>query len=179
MSGETPILPASPSDPAVLEFIAAWGLPDAPILLPYSDVGAGYGSDWCHVSSKAHAMRHGGRRVHGWALWYYEGAGVMGNFHSIWEDPDGVLVDVTPPKFQRTEVMFVRDREASIVSSGGSFVMPQNRMAIPVPIHVGVFDGAPTDSPSWSQPCTAPAFLEYCRSHSLAVTDYATDAVKG
>ncbi len=178
MSEQTPTLPASLSDLTVEEFIAGWGFPDTPILISYTDVGAGYLGDWCHVSSKAHAMKHGGRRVHGWALWYYEGNGVMGNFHSIWEDPDGVLVDVTPPKFGQTEIMFVRDRNVCIASGGEGFIMPQNRMAIPFPIHVGVFDGAPTTIPFWTQPCT-PAFVAYCDLHSLAVPDYATDAAKG
>lgn len=51
-------------DPAVLQFLAKWGLSATPMLLQYADHG--YGAAWCHVSAKHKAMMEGGKRLHGW-----------------------------------------------------------------------------------------------------------------
>lgn len=60
-------MPISLTDADVIAFQTAFGLSDAPVILTYQPQG--YGSDWCHASAKAHALKHGGRRVHGWVLW--------------------------------------------------------------------------------------------------------------
>lgn len=173
------MLPSSAADPSVMEFITGWGLSAAaPALIPYTNLG--YGPDWCHVSAKAHAVANGGKRVHGWALWDYPGYGVMGNFHSVWEEPStGTLVDMTPPKFGTTGVMFVRDPSLRIVASLGFFDMHANRMAIPYPIHIDVMTGQPTSSPTWRMLATNPAFVAYCATHSLPINRYGTDATHG
>ena len=64
-----PTLPSSMSDPDVVEFLNLWNLKD-PIYLDFEDYG--YAANFCHVSAKHMALKNGGSRVHGWALWLFD-----------------------------------------------------------------------------------------------------------
>jgi hypothetical protein len=116
-------------------------------------------------------MKHGGKRVHGWALWQFPN-GLMGDFHSVWEDGTGTLVDVTPPKFG-SQVLFLRDRVAVIYLFNGVFVQPNNRM--PPPNRPFWWDGEPTCEEVWGFMRNAHGFLQYCNSHDFDPNQYPTD----
>lgn len=166
-------LPNSVSAPDVLAFIKLFGLTDAPVLLNYLD--AGYGADWCHVSAKHHALTNGGRRVHGWALWQYDGL-VMGDFHSVWEDGDK-LVDITPPKFGGSQVMFVRDRITDIYEISGIIVLPTNRTSLrQEPFW---WKGHPTTEQTFGLPANTHALVAYCIGLGFAVGSIVTEPVTG
>ena len=167
-------MPASVTDPAVVDFTTAFKLIDPPVILTYQNYG--YGSDWCHVSAKAHAINNGGKRVHGWALWQFCN-GLMGDFHSVWEDTTGKLIDVTPPKFGKNQVMFILDRQADIYQLEDVFVQPNNRMAPPNPQFW--FDGQPTNEDVWGFKSTAPTFVAYCAKLGFNVNDYPTAPLFG
>ena len=162
------VIPTSLTDPAVVSFTNTFALTDLPVVLTYQCHG--YGPDWCHVSAKAHAMKHGGKRVHGWALWQFHN-GLMGEFHSVWEDPTGTLVDVTPPKFGN-QVMFVRDRVSDIYLINGVFAQPNDRMPPPHPPFW--YNGQPTHEQVWGFLPTAKNFVAYCATHSFNANDYPT-----
>jgi hypothetical protein len=167
-------MPATLNDPSVADFIKAFGLTDPPVILPYQNHG--YGPDWCHVSAKAHALKHGGKRVHGWALWQFPN-GIMGNFHSVWEDLEGTLVDVTPPKFGANQVMFVRDRQMDIYKERNVFCIQNNRMAPPNPTFWWLEN--PTEDQVWGLPPTNQHFANYCASLSFNMNDLCTDSLHG
>lgn len=88
-------LPGSGSDADVLEYLKLWNL-SSPVFVDFEDLGGGYEPKFCHVSSKHIVQQRGGRRIHGWALWRFRqgsNAVIVGDFHSVWEQSDGKLVD--------------------------------------------------------------------------------------
>lgn len=163
-------LPAATSAPDVLAFTKLFGLTDSPILLDYQDEG--YGPDWCHVSAKHHARLHGGSRVHGWALWQYDGM-ILADFHSVWDDGEK-LVDVTPPKFNAKQVMFVRDRAAEIYQINDAIVFQTNRSSLPTAPFW--WNGAPTTEQVWGLPRNTSALLAYCEGLGFPVDSIETES---
>lgn len=163
-----PTMPVSETDPAVIDFLKLWKLQN-PVYLDYTDVGEGYASDFCHVSAKHIASMSGGHRVHGWALWKYSQDGadvVVGDFHSVWEDPDGVLVDVTPPKAGK-RILFVRDPTLAIGKVGNIQKLYNNRTNVPDTPRL--WNGQPTDEEFFGVPDDHPSLVAYCKK--LGLTD--------
>lgn len=165
-----PTMPTSEKDQAVLDFLKLWKLQN-PVYLKYEDVGEGYGPDFCHVSAKHIAAKRGGRRVHGWALWKYSQDGadvIVGDFHSVWQNPDGVLVDVTPPKAGK-KVLFVPDPSLAIRRDGNIQQLHSNRTN--VPLAPRLWNGRPTDQEYFGVPDDHPPLVEYCKKLGLSDTE--------
>jgi hypothetical protein len=146
----------------------------APVYLSYHDQG--YGADWCHVSAKHHAMRNGGRRVHGWALWQFPN-GVVGDFHSVWENPDKTLIDLTPPKNGKNQVLFVCDRVTDIYLINDIFALPTNRMSPPNSPYW--WEGKPTADTVWGLLPQNPHFVKYCAGLSFSANEFETSSAFG
>lgn len=167
-------LPSSANTVEVTDFCRRFQLTDTPLFVP--NVSAGYGPDWCHVSAKHHAIANGGKRVHGWALWEFP-SGVMGDFHSVCEDKDGNLIDVTPPKFGAPHVLFVRDRASEIYCINDVFALPTNRMSPPnAPFW---WEGEPTSEQIWGLSAGHPVLLAYCQSLDFPVAEMETSSPHG
>jgi hypothetical protein len=164
-----PAMPTSETDPDVMDFLKLWKLQN-PIYLDYTDVGEDYGSNFCHVSAKHIVSKRDGRRVHGWALWKYsEGVVgiVIGDFHSVWENSNGVLVDVTPPKVGK-RILFVRDPSLAIGKVGNIQKLYNNRTNVPETPRL--WNGAPTDNEFFDVPDDHPSLVVYCQKLGLADT---------
>ncbi len=150
-----PALPSvpDPSDPRVLALLRLHGLANAPVLISVKNFH--YAKRMCHLSSKHHAMQHGGSRVHGWALWRWnipDACGVatvvIAEHHSVWQGPSGELIDVTPPLGGGTMVLFVRDDDATIGEKDGLLIMHVDRTNLPwCPT---LFEGKPTGRSHWT-----------------------------
>jgi hypothetical protein len=121
-------------------------------------------------------MQNGGKRVHGWALWQFPN-GVMGDFHSVWEEPDKTLIDLTPPKNGKDQVLFVRDRVTDIYFINGVFALPTNRMSPPNAQHW--WEGQETSNEVWGLPLENPHFVKYCAGLSFPVNEIETNPVFG
>lgn len=157
-------------DPLVEHFIARFQLSGVPLHLPYSD--RGYDPNFCHLSAKHCAMTHGGRRVHGWALWKFEDQ-LVGEHHSVWENPVGELIDVTPPKFGADRILFVRDDIADLVEMNGVYVMWADRTTIPhVPF---AFQGEQIHKPNWGLLPDNANITSFCNKFGLSSSDMLTD----
>jgi hypothetical protein len=83
-------------------------------------------------------LKNGGSRIHGWALWLFEGGSpaedtIVGDFHSVWADAEGTLHDVTPPKMGN-RILFIRDPALTITQTGDVQQLYNNRTD---------FEGAP------------------------------------
>ncbi|WP_155251007.1 hypothetical protein [Sinorhizobium meliloti] len=115
----------SATEQEVATLLSINNLTSTPFLVPYEDYG--YDAQQCHISAKHHAIIRGGKRVHGWAIWRFDHPTsqsiAVAEHHSVWEDVNGNLIDVTPPRYGAAAVLFVRDDSATIHQEGRNFVM--------------------------------------------------------
>lgn len=159
-------LPEAADHPEVLEFLKIWRL-KKPVYVGYEDLGEGYGREFCHVSAKHAALHRGGRRVHGWALWNFRKNDVdviVGDFHSIWENPDGKLIDVTPPR-AGDRVLFAPDASLKIGRDGNSQLLYCNRTSVAQAPRL--WNGEPTDQEFFRIPDGQPSLVAYCERLKL------------
>jgi hypothetical protein len=163
-------VPIAADHPEVLAFLQLQRLSGPAVYVDYAEHG--YGPDWCHVSAKHRAMEDGGRRVHGWALWAF-GDVIFGDHHSIWQTPQGELVDVTPPKYGAGHVLFVRDDSAIIESDDKNFYLLTNRSS--VQDAKCVWQGNPSDYTHWPCPQTKSDLVAYCAALDFPPSAIVTD----
>jgi hypothetical protein len=169
-----PVVPADPGDPEVVAFLALHQLKGPAVHLIYAP--GPYGADWCHVSAKHRAMTEGGRRVHGWALWDFDGI-VVGDHHSVGEPCAGVLVDVTPPKYGETRVLFVRDDSAVIDRDGDNFLIRTNPTSFQqTPF---LWQGIETEFTHVPFPLSKPGLVVYCAVLGIDRATILTDKAHG
>jgi hypothetical protein len=154
-----------PAGPAVTSFLRCNALSATPEFIEFEDHG--YEENQCHISVKHKVIASGGQRIHGWALWEFEQI-LIGEFHSVWERPDGMLIDVTPPKFGAAQVLFVRDPACKIEFENGAYLIHTDRTSRPdLPF---VFRGEPSDYSHWLLPPTHPDLVRYCAKLGLPDT---------
>jgi hypothetical protein len=60
-----------------------------------------------NVSNKV--AEAGGQAVFGWQIWEWPGVLVEAEFHSVWQSPDGELLDITPKIENEQQIVFVAD----------------------------------------------------------------------
>lgn len=161
-------------NPAVQRFLIKWSIKGEPIRLPYADHG--YDAAQCHVSAKHKALSDGGRRVHGWALWMFDDI-LLADHHSVWEDTDGNLVDVTPPSNGGVEILFVRDDTARIEQVDGVIELFTQRTADE--INHWYWKGEPSEYSNWPCPPDKADLVDYSAKLNIPVSDILTDNHKG
>jgi hypothetical protein len=123
--GGKPTTPSAPLSVAVTSFCRDLSGAAEPVFLPFTDTGDGYEGRYCHIAVKHRVKHHGGKRVTGWMIW--ENARFCeGEFHSVWQDDDGKLVDITP-RLDGEIVLFLPDPSTKIVRSGIYDIAPTNR----------------------------------------------------
>lgn len=120
-----------------------------PVVLPFTDVGAGYIPHACHLNVAHRVKHHGGEPVRGWMIWtsiqFTEG-----EFHSVWRSPEGDLFDVTPRCDGEDTIVFVPDPASKVEPRGNGALLPANRTTIPfMPYAVG---GMPSDRFYYREP---------------------------
>lgn len=57
-----------------------------------------------------------GTQINGWAIWQWANILIEAEAHSVWESPEGKLIDITPHDYGEKEILFLRDY--SMVYSG-------------------------------------------------------------
>lgn len=62
----------------------------------------------CYYNVQDKVTRNGGSLVYGWAVWLSDFI-CEGEHHAVWEDADGNLVDITPPRIPLNEMLFIPD----------------------------------------------------------------------
>ncbi|WP_157956920.1 zinc chelation protein SecC [Salinicola aestuarinus] len=63
----------------------------------------------CFRVVEAHVAANGGEAVIGWAIWEWRKVMIEAEFHAVWRDPNGKLLDLTPQGFKPPRILFVPD----------------------------------------------------------------------
>lgn len=69
----------------------------------------------CFRAVEMQVRIHGGEKVVGWALWVWPKVMIEAEWHAVWRDLEGVLMDITPrPPDQRlNKIAFLPDADGS------------------------------------------------------------------
>ncbi len=54
-------------------------------------------------------QEQGGQQVNGWAIWQWANMLVEAEAHSVWQSPEGELIDITQHANGENEILFLRD----------------------------------------------------------------------
>lgn len=63
----------------------------------------------CFVNVEKRIERSGGSVQYGWRIWEWSKTMIEGDFHAVWVNPEGTLVDVTPSGRDDRRILFVPD----------------------------------------------------------------------
>ena len=102
------LLPAK-SNQHILKLISQMGIVATPI---YVDIKPEFDAEngSCFLNVKRKIDKSGGRAVLGWQFCEYPYM-IEGEFHAVWESPEGSLIDITPGNFEEiNQILFVVDR---------------------------------------------------------------------
>jgi hypothetical protein len=83
-----------------------------PVFLPYTETGGE--RLWCHLNADLVARRRGWRQVFGWIIWECPQT-LRAVFHSVVEDRNGALLDITPPVRNEAVILFLPDPNRSVL----------------------------------------------------------------
>lgn len=69
----------------------------------------------CFRAAEMQVRIHGGEKVLGWALWMWPKVMLEAEWHAVWRDPQGVLMDITPrpPGMRLNKIAFLPDPDGS------------------------------------------------------------------
>lgn len=101
--------PGSIQSAHVLEFCDSVVPAQLPILIPHEPL-ANKPLLECLTIVPEHVAHYGGKQLTGWAIW--EGPHIIeAEFHAVWQDPDGRIVDLTPrpPEMALANILFLED----------------------------------------------------------------------
>ncbi len=96
---------------------------------------------------------------------------IVGNFHSVWEDDEGKLFDVTPPKIG-SKTLFVRDDSLSINRLKAAHDMPVDRTHDPANPFTHPVSGATVKKGAIYQLPDSTAITDYCHKLGWANNDW-------
>lgn len=63
----------------------------------------------CFPNVQKMVREHGGQQVNGWAIWQWANILVEAEAHSVWQSPEGELIDITPHVNGENEILFLKD----------------------------------------------------------------------
>ena len=63
----------------------------------------------CYENVRMHVEKNGGRIQHGWQIWEIPGIFIEGEFHAVWMNPDGKMIDITPKDDGEQQIVFLPD----------------------------------------------------------------------
>jgi hypothetical protein len=64
----------------------------------------------CFYNTKGYVAQCGGSVQYGWIIWEAPSVLLEAEFHAVWRDPEGKLLDVTPKEDGETRIVFLPDR---------------------------------------------------------------------
>jgi hypothetical protein len=63
----------------------------------------------CHPNVSKRIARDGGSQIYGWQISEVEGLFLEAEFHSVWCQPSGLVLDISPEAFGQKRILFVKD----------------------------------------------------------------------
>lgn len=63
----------------------------------------------CFFNVERAIEQHGGKAVYGWAIWQISGVYIEAEFHCIWENDEGEMLDITPYPYRMDSILFLPD----------------------------------------------------------------------
>lgn len=66
----------------------------------------------CFAVIPQHVLAAGGEQLLGWAIWEYPGIFIEAEFHAVWRDPSGRLLDLSPRPIAFDKITFLPDQNA-------------------------------------------------------------------
>lgn len=98
--------PPAITDP-VKDFASKLGSEAPRFVLVVNDPLGLYG--WCSDGVLEKMKNAGGAIRFGWNIWEWPRVLLTGEFHAVWDDPAGELIDITPKPHGETRIVFVAD----------------------------------------------------------------------
>jgi hypothetical protein len=96
--------------PATLSFCASLA-PGLPVWVK-SKPDADAVPSFCFDNVRQRVLKSGGKSAFGYAIWHLPNAYFEAEHHAVWEDPEGLLLDVSPQYKDYPEILFLRDDTA-------------------------------------------------------------------
>jgi len=84
------------------------GVETQPVFVPVRDTDGHQPGD-CFFNVRRKISRDGGGIQHGWTIWEAPDKLIEGEFHAVWVDQDGALIDITPKIDGEREILFIPD----------------------------------------------------------------------
>ena len=63
----------------------------------------------CFPNVQKMVQEHGGQQINGWAIWQWANILVEAEAHSVWQSPEGELIDITLHDNEERQILFLRD----------------------------------------------------------------------
>ena len=94
--------------PYVLSFCRGIVTDPKPVYVPLRPL-AGVPANSCFETVPPHVAKHGGEQVTGWSIWEWPLVFIEAEFHCVWRQPDGTLLDITPKSISMPRILFLPD----------------------------------------------------------------------
>jgi hypothetical protein len=79
-----------------------------PVFVPVQSATV-FKAHYCFDNVKKHVAQHGGRVQYGWTIWELPKLLIEGEFHAVWNSPEGQLIDVTEKPDGEEKILFLPD----------------------------------------------------------------------
>lgn len=101
-------IPAQLDAPETLNFCLQV-VPDAHAVLINNEPFPGAEVMDCFPNVEMVIEKNGGKAVYGWAIWWVPGVYIEAEFHCIWENDAGEMLDITPYPYHTDNILFLPD----------------------------------------------------------------------
>ena|SRR5881394_1030207 len=75
---------------------------------------------WCSDGVLEKIKHDGGGIRFGWTIWEWPRVLLTGEFHAVWHDPSGELIDITSKPHEEDRIVFVPIRATQLISTSTS-----------------------------------------------------------
>ena len=100
--------PGNPESAHVADFCRLVVQDQTAIVIPHKPL-PGKPQSECFSIVPEQVIAQGGKQLIGWAIWETPGAFIEAEFHTVWQDPQGNLIDLTPRRLHHQTTLFLPD----------------------------------------------------------------------